>query len=145
MCMYCERRQDVTFGWDQPKLPYHGQLPSYNLSGNALDNDRWNGVIHDYQTASPVLILTCDGYFDGEGVGNIHIPIKYCPECGRKLGKIAKEEDSGNMADIEVKIERLEKEIEYEKKRMKTCAYGKSDVLHLQELEEELERLEAQL
>ena len=26
------------------------------------------------------------GYFNGEGVGSIYIPIKYCPECGRKLG-----------------------------------------------------------
>ena len=33
------------------------------------------------------LILTCPSYFDGEGVGTIYIPIKYCPECGRKLGK----------------------------------------------------------
>ena len=50
----------------------------------------------DYQTATPELILTCSGYFDGDsvktifdinGVGTIHIPIKYCPECGRKLGK----------------------------------------------------------
>lgn len=23
MCMYCERRTDVKFGWKQPKLPYH--------------------------------------------------------------------------------------------------------------------------
>lgn len=44
------------------------------------------GVIHDYQTTTPELILTCNGYFNGEGVGTIHIPIKFCPECGRKLG-----------------------------------------------------------
>ncbi len=25
--------------------------------------------------------------FNGEGVGVIYIPIKYCPECGRKLGE----------------------------------------------------------
>jgi len=43
-------------------------------------------VSHDYQTATPELILTCPGYFNGEGVGSIYIPIKYCPECGRKLG-----------------------------------------------------------
>lgn len=87
MCMYCERRQDVEFGWKQPKLPYHNQPDCYNLSGNVLENEKWDGVIHDYQTTSPQLILTCNGYFDGDGVGTIYIPIKYCPECGRKLGK----------------------------------------------------------
>lgn len=87
MCMYCERRQDVKFGWEQPKLPYHNNPPCYNLSGNVLENEKWEGVIHDYKTSSPELILTCQGYFDGEGVGTILIPIKYCPECGRELGK----------------------------------------------------------
>lgn len=45
------------------------------------------GEIRDYKTACPELVLTCPGYFGGEGVGTICIPIKYCPECGRKLGK----------------------------------------------------------
>ena len=89
MCMYCERRTDVKFGWEQPKLPYHNQKDfSANLMGNVLENKKWNGVIHDYQTACPELILTCPGYFNGEGIGTICIPIKHCPECGRKLGKI---------------------------------------------------------
>ena len=87
MCKYCERRTDVEFGWEQPKLPYHGNPPCYNLMGNVLDNEKWNATILDYQTSSPLLSLTCTGYFDGEGVGTIDIPIKYCPECGRKLGK----------------------------------------------------------
>ena len=25
MCIYCERRADIKFGWEQPKLPYHNQ------------------------------------------------------------------------------------------------------------------------
>jgi len=88
MCMYCERRTDVRYGWEQPKLPYHNQEDiSANLSGNVLENEQWNGEIRDYQTACPELILTCPGYFNGTGVGSIYIPIKYCPECGRKLGK----------------------------------------------------------
>lgn len=87
MCMYCERRTDIKFGWEQPKLPYHNQEDiSANLTGNVLENEKWDGAIHDYQTACPELILTCPGYFNGEGVGTICIPIKYCPECGRKLG-----------------------------------------------------------
>lgn len=48
MCMYCERRQDVKFGWEQPKLPYHNNISMYELSGNVLDNDKWEGAIHDY-------------------------------------------------------------------------------------------------
>ena len=88
MCMYCERRKDIKCGWEQPKLPYHNQKDILaNLSGNVLENEKWDGVIHDYQTARPTLILTCPSYFDGEGVGTIYIPIKYCPECGRKLVK----------------------------------------------------------
>lgn len=87
MCQYCERRQDVKFGWEQPKLPYHGNLPGSNLTGNVLENEQWDGTIFDYQTCQPQLSLTCPGYFRGDGVGTINIPIKYCPECGRKLGK----------------------------------------------------------
>ena len=87
MCMYCVRRPDIKFGWDQPKLPYHNNLPfGTDLSGNVLDEDKWDGEIHDYQTTTPQLILTCKDYF-GEGTtGTIRIPIKFCPECGRKLG-----------------------------------------------------------
>ena len=99
MCMYCERRTDVKFGWEQPKLPYHSDnLNEGRLNGNAtygttntlpdgnvLENEKWDGVIHDYQTTTPELVLTYPGYFNGEGVGSICIPIKYCPECGRKL------------------------------------------------------------
>ena len=88
MCMYCERRQDVEFGWEQPKLPYHNNFPyGSDLNGNVLENEKWDGTIFDYQTCQPELHLTCHGYFNGDGVGTIIIPIKYCPECGRKLGK----------------------------------------------------------
>lgn len=45
------------------------------------------GVIHDYQTSCPNLIITDTSFFGGDGVGSLYIPIKYCPECGRKLGK----------------------------------------------------------
>ena len=34
-----------------------------------------------------VMYLVYVDIFGGNGVGTIHIPIKYCPECGRKLGK----------------------------------------------------------
>jgi len=87
MCQYCERDKNVKFGWGQPALPYHNPLPLNSLSGNALDVEKWNGYIYDYQTAQPQLCLRCPGYFDEEGIGTILIPINYCPHCGRKLGK----------------------------------------------------------
>lgn len=90
MCMYCERNQDVKFGWGQPKLPYHAEDCSYNLTGNIADFDKFEGVIHDYKTCTPKLILTCQNFFQSGGTGTVYIPIKYCPECGRKLGGPAK-------------------------------------------------------
>lgn len=57
MCKFCENKK-----LDPPKLPY------------------FTGVIHDYQTSVPEMVLNIEGKF-------IHIPIKCCPECGRKLGK----------------------------------------------------------
>lgn len=88
MCIYCERRQDVKFGWEQPKLPYHNQKDiSANISGNMTNIETTEGVIHDYQTACPNLIITDTNFFGGNGIGTLYIPIKYCPECGRKLGK----------------------------------------------------------
>ena len=87
MCQFCERRKDIDFGWNQPALPYHGNLPGANLSGNVLNNEEWDGRIYDYKSKTPELMLTCPNYFDGMGVGTIVIPIKFCPECGRELGK----------------------------------------------------------
>lgn len=44
MCMYCERRTDVKFGWEQPKLPYHSDnLNEGRLNGNVLENE--NGTV----------------------------------------------------------------------------------------------------
>lgn len=44
MCMYCERRTDVIFGWTQSKLPYHSKnLDDGCLNGNVLDNSKWDG------------------------------------------------------------------------------------------------------
>lgn len=85
MCKYCERQTPI--GWNQPPLPYHDNLPNQNLLGNIADFDKFDGRIYDYQTATPELILTCPGYFNGEGTGTIYIPIKYCPECGEEVRK----------------------------------------------------------
>ncbi len=41
----------------------------------------------------------------------------------------------------EEKIKELKKKINYEKRRMKVCAYGKSDIYYLYGLENELEEL----
>lgn len=39
------------------------------------------------------------------------------------------------------RIEELKKQIAYEKRKMKICAYGKSDIYYLASLENELEEL----
>lgn len=58
MCKYCERRTDMKLGWNQPELPWHdNQDITRNISGNMIHTNDTVGVIHDYQTASPVLIL----------------------------------------------------------------------------------------
>ena len=64
-----------------------------------MENEKWEGTIHDYTTSSPKLILTCQGYFNEDDIGTILIPIKYCPECGRKLG------ESNEQLDKEINIE----------------------------------------
>ena len=42
---------------------------------------------------------------------------------------------------IEDEIERLEKEINYEKRKLKVCGYGKEDLYYIEELQEDLEEL----
>lgn len=50
------------------------------------------------------------------------------------------------MEDIIIqKIKRLKNEIKYEKRKIKCCAYGDSDLMYLYGLEEELKDLENQL
>ena len=98
MCVYCERRTDVKCGWDQFSLcDEHWQqenvIPDKILSNLTLNkNNDWKAVIHDYQTCTPQLIITSkdvgQALFGDGGIATIYIPIKYCPVCGRKLGKI---------------------------------------------------------
>lgn len=69
MCKYCERRTDVKLGWDQPELPWHhNQDITRNISGNMIHVDDTVGVIHDYQTASPELIIKDESYFGSKGI-----------------------------------------------------------------------------
>lgn len=82
MCIYCERRTDVRFGWKRPSLP---------IRGNVAD-ERTKACVYDYQTADPELIVTDPtlgealwGKESG-GVASYYLKIKYCPECGRRLG-----------------------------------------------------------
>lgn len=79
MCRFCERRRDVKLGWEQLAL-------DCKVTGNVLENDKVEVVIHDYKTTEPVMIIKEEGYFDGDGCGSIYITIKYCPNCGRRLG-----------------------------------------------------------
>ena len=49
------------------------------------------------------------------------------------------------VKEIKKRINELNKEIKYEKRKMKCCAYGKSDLMYLYGLEQELENLKNQL
>lgn len=76
MCRYCDRAK----GWEQPELPA--------VSGNAITGNA-KVCIFDYQTTPPELRVSDTGLakklWNG-GTAAIHIQIKYCPMCGRKLG-----------------------------------------------------------
>lgn len=96
MCMYCERRQDISFGWDQPELPFHNQPEiSENISGNMVNTEKVKCVIHDYKTCCPKLIVTDKTFFgeNDDGVGTLYIPARYCIYCGRKLGERDEEKE----------------------------------------------------
>lgn len=100
MCMYCERRQDVQGGWDQPPLcdknwihPANS-IPDRVSSNLNLDGEPdWEARIYDYQTTTPQLHLTSidmgNLLMGKDGIACIYVPIKFCPVCGRKLGKVA--------------------------------------------------------
>lgn len=49
------------------------------------------------------------------------------------------------IEEIENRIEELEKEIEYEEKKLDVCGYGKSDLLYIEGLKEELQELESKI
>lgn len=97
MCMYCERRQDVKFGWKQPcfcdknwKHPSDSIRDNVSSNVNVNGNPDWEVRVYDYQTTTPELILTSKNVAKllwGDGMASIYIPIHYCPVCGRKLGK----------------------------------------------------------
>ena len=83
MCQLCERRQDIKFGWEQPEYP--------DIHGNVVKELELKAVIHDYKTATPEMIITMPRFFPDligtDGVASVYIPIHYCPNCGRELGK----------------------------------------------------------
>ena len=94
MCKYCERRTDVKLGWDQPELPWHhNQDITKNISGNMIHTDDTVGVINDYQTASPVLIIKDKSCFGSEedGVGTIYVDENL--DDSRYCGKLVKERE----------------------------------------------------
>lgn len=78
-CKYCDRT-NIAFMDDMPKVPL-------KISGNILENEKFDIQIFDYKTSQPMMLVSQKGFFDGEGVGTIYIPIDYCPYCGRKLGE----------------------------------------------------------
>lgn len=105
MCVYCERRENAKFGWDQPSLYdehwQHPVVPDRITTNLNLDGESdWEAVIHDYQTCTPKLVLTSQNMgraLFGDGAATINIPIKYCLVCGRKLGNNAQDANNGDI------------------------------------------------
>lgn len=102
MCIYCERQSKV--GWNQPPLcDENWEHPTDTIKDTVCSNMNIDGVpdwkvkIYDYQSATPMMIATSlqmGNVLMGEGgVASLYIPIKYCPVCGRKLGKQEKREN----------------------------------------------------
>lgn len=92
MCMYCERNGR---DWEQmPPLPYMDQNRKDGQSvvtGNMINPMTTTVVIRDYRSRQPELVVMDRSFFleyhnDPTGIGTVYIPIKFCPECGRKLG-----------------------------------------------------------
>lgn len=117
MCVYCERRTDVKYGWNQFSLcDEHWQqenvMPDKILSNLTLDeNNDWKAVIHDYQINTPQLIITSkdvgQALFGDGGIATIYIPIKHCPVCGRKLGKFSDLKDDCENLEEKYTLEQI--------------------------------------
>lgn len=93
MCMYCERNGR---DWEQiPPLPYMEQNRKDGQSvvtGNMINPMTTIAVIRDYRSKQPELVILDRSFFlryhnDPAGIGTVYVPIKFCPECGRRLGK----------------------------------------------------------
>lgn len=96
MCRYCERRNNVTFGWEQPSLcdeewkhPSNSIKDTISSNLNIEGNPDWEARVYDYQKSTPKLVLTSRMMAKalwGGGIATVYVPIHYCPACGRKLG-----------------------------------------------------------
>ena len=92
MCEYCERRTDIKFGWEQPKLYDKSKNAPFGDQFHGNIGDDWEARIHDYQTTTPEIIMTSKNMAEylwggNDGVATLYLPVHYCPICGRKLGK----------------------------------------------------------
>lgn len=92
MCMYCERNGR---DWEQmPPLPYMEQdrkAGQSAVTGNMISPHATTVFVRDYRSKQPELVVLDRSFFvkyynDPAGIGTVYIPIKFCPECGRRLG-----------------------------------------------------------
>ena len=93
MCMYCERNGR---DWEQmPPLPYMNQNRKDGQSavtGNMISPHATTVSVRDYRSKQPEMVVMDRSFFlkyhnDPTGIGTVYIPIKFCPECGRRLGR----------------------------------------------------------
>lgn len=47
--------------------------------------------------------------------------------------------------ELEKKLEELEEEVQYEEGKMKICAYGREELMHIEELYEEIKEIRNKL
>ena len=90
---------------------------------------RLEEIMQEYQIDTIVIGLPIN--MDGTKSERVEVTEKFIHKLKCKFNK--------------VKIEEIEKEIEYEKKKQDICGYGSSDMTYLMELEEKLEELQEKL
>lgn len=79
MCQYCEKDVNAKLGQNQPILPY---------SSNILVREKIETKLYGYgpnQTGTPIISIDIKNFPIEDASIYIHIPIKFCPECGRKI------------------------------------------------------------
>ena len=93
MCEYCEKKsfhsQPFFTGFPELHDKCDGEIMS-NLWSSEIPKPDWKVKIYNYKTKCPEMLITSETVgktLFGDGSANIHIPIKFCPFCGEKLGK----------------------------------------------------------
>ena len=83
MCEYCEYKDEKEF---QPPNLCNDIFSNLNINKRII----WEARVYDIPEQSPEILITSQEFaqrFWGYGMAAIWIPIRFCPNCGRRLGK----------------------------------------------------------